>query len=300
MDLRGRTVLVTGASDGLGLESAVALERAGARVLMTARDPAKGARAVARVQQEVPGATAQVVALDLADLASVRDAAEDVHRRVDGLDVVIANAGVMMPPERRTTADGFELQIGTNHLGHFALVGLLLPLLRQQPGSRVVSVSSLAARGGYMDLQDLQWERRPYDRQQAYGASKLANLLFAFELERRLRAAGAATLSVAAHPGVSGTNLMSTMRVPSVLERLSKLVMASPRQAARPQLHAATAPGVVGGEFWGPKGLGEVRGRGVAHATVPSNALDQQVARDLWTASEELTGVTVDLPSPTS
>jgi NAD(P)-dependent dehydrogenase (short-subunit alcohol dehydrogenase family) len=296
MELTGRTVLVTGASDGLGLASSVALARDGARVLMTARDGAKGARALARVQQEVPGAVVEVVPLDLADLASVREAAEDVHGRVDRLDVLLANAGVMMPPQRRTTVDGFELQLGTNHLGHFALTGLLLPLLLTTPGSRVVSVSSIAARGGRLDLDDLQWERRPYDRQAAYGASKLANLLFAFELERRLRALGAPTVSLAAHPGVSGTNLMSTMAVPGVVMRAAKLVMASPEQAALPQLHAAGADRVVGGEYWGPKGLGEARGRRVAPASVPPAALDVESAGGLWTASEQLTGVSPVLP----
>jgi NAD(P)-dependent dehydrogenase (short-subunit alcohol dehydrogenase family) len=288
-DMRGRTVLVTGASDGLGLASAEALAAAGARVLMTSRDDAKGERASARVREAVPAAQVEVVPLDLADLASVEKAAVDVAGRVVGIDVLLLNAGVMMPPQRRETVDGFELQIGTNHLGHFALAARLLPLLLPVPGSRVVTVSSLAARGGAIDLDDLQWQSRPYDRQAAYGGSKLANLLFAFELERRLRAAGAGTISLAAHPGVSGTNLMSTMALPSVAERISKLLLASPTQAARPQLHAATAPGVTGAEYYGPKGVGEVRGRTVTHATIPPLALDQATAAALWTRSEDLT-----------
>lgn len=294
-DMRGRTVLVTGASDGLGLASAEALAAAGARVLMTSRDDAKGQRASAQVLDAVPAAQVEVVPLDLADLASVEKAAVDVAGRVSGIDVLLLNAGVMMPPQRRETADGFELQLGTNHLGHFALAARLLPLLLPVPGSRVVTVSSLAARGGAIDLDDLQWQSRPYDRQAAYGASKLANLLFAFELERRLRAAGTGTISVAAHPGVSGTNLMSTMALPSAAERIAKLLLASPAQAARPQLHAATSPGVTGAEYFGPKGVGEVRGRTVTHATVPPAALDLGVASALWQRSEQLTGLTYPL-----
>ncbi len=298
MDLRGRTVLVTGASDGLGLASSVALAEEGARVLMTARSREKGETALAKVREAVPSARAELVDLDLADLGSVRRCAETVQDRVDRLDVLLNNAGVMMPPQRRETIDGFELQLGTNHLGHHALTALLLPLLRDVPGSRVVTVSSLAARGGRIDLDDLQWQRRPYDQQASYGASKLANLLFAFELERRLRAAAAATTSLAAHPGVSGTNLMSTMSLPGPVTRLAKAFMASPEQAARPQVHAATADGVVGGEYWGPKGPGEVRGRRVAPATVPPAALDRATARRLWQVSDELTGVDAGLPAP--
>ncbi|WP_380167726.1 oxidoreductase [Jannaschia sp. R86511] len=294
-DMRGRTVLVTGASDGLGLASATALARAGARVLMTSRDAEKGERALATVREAVPAAQAEVVPLDLADLGRVAAAADDVRSRADSLDVLLLNAGVMMPPERRETADGFELQLGTNHLGHFALAARLLPLLLPVAGSRVVTVSSLAARAGAVDLADLQWQSRPYDRQPAYGASKLANLLFAFELERRLRAAGTGTASLAAHPGVSGTNLMSTMQLPRVAERVSKLLLAGPDQSARPQLYAATATAASGGEYYGPKGPGEVRGRTVALATVPPAARDRATAEALWTRSEELTGTRFDL-----
>lgn len=289
-DMGGRTVLVTGASDGLGLASATALAGAGAHVLMTSRDEAKGERALATVHEAVPTAQAEVVPLDLADLSSVARAAEDVTARVDRLDVLLLNAGVMMPPERRETVDGFELQMGTNHLGHFALAGQLMPLLLPVPGSRVVTVSSLAARAGAVDLQDLQWESRPYERQPVYGASKLANLLFAFELERRLRGAGATTISLAAHPGVSGTNLMSTMAMPRIAERVAKRLLAGPDQAALAELYAATAPAASGGEYYGPKGVGEVRGKAVAQATVPPAARDRETAEALWTASEELTG----------
>ncbi len=294
-DMRGRTVLVTGASDGLGLASSKALAAAGARVLMTSRDAEKGERARTAVLEAAPRSAVEVVPLDLADLGSVERAAADVRGRVEALDVLLLNAGVMMPPERRETADGFELQIGTNHLGHFALAARLLPLLRTVPGSRVVTVSSLAARAGAVDLDDLQWQSRPYDRQAAYGASKLSNLLFAFELERRLRAAGAETVSLAAHPGVSGTNLMSTMAMPRIAERISKLLLSGPDQAALPQLYAATGAAASGGEYYGPKGPGEVRGRSVAAATVPPAARDRDQAAALWTRSEELTDAHFEL-----
>jgi NAD(P)-dependent dehydrogenase (short-subunit alcohol dehydrogenase family) len=292
-ELRGRTVMVTGASDGLGLASAKALAAAGARVLMTSRDTGKGAWASDQVRAAAPGAQVEVVPLDLADLASIDRAAEDVRGRVAGLDVLVLNAGVMMPPERRETVDGFELQLGTNHLGHFALTARLLPLLLPVPGSRVVTVSSLAARAGAVDLDDLQWESRTYERQPSYAASKLANLLFAFELERRLRSAGTGTASLAAHPGVSGTNLMSTMALPRIVERASKLLLAGPDQAARPQLYAATAAAASGGDYYGPKGPGEVRGRSVTRATIPPLALDATCAHALWERSSELTGAIV-------
>jgi NAD(P)-dependent dehydrogenase (short-subunit alcohol dehydrogenase family) len=200
------------------------------------------------------------------------------------------NAGVMMPPSRRSTVDGFELQLGTNHLGHFALTLQLLPLLLATPGSRVVTVSSLAARGGSIDLDDLQAERS-YTPSSRYAASKLANLLFTLELQRRLVGAQAGTVAVAAHPGLSATNLASTMELGRVVERLTALASQSAEAGARPQLHAATADGVRGGDYYGPRGVGEVRGRRVGHARFPPAALDTSTAAALWTRSEALTGV---------
>ncbi len=290
MDMRGRTVVITGASNGLGLASAVALARAGAELVLAVRDEGRGAAALAQVRDAAPGATARTVALDLADLASVRRCAEELTGSLGSLDVLMNNAGVMMPPQRRETVDGFELQMGTNHLGHLALTLPLLPLLMGTPGSRVVTVSSLAARGGSIDLDDLQAERS-YSPSPRYGASKLANLLFTLELQRRLVAAGSSTLSVAAHPGVSATGLVATMQMGRVFERLSSLLSQSAEVGARPQLHAATADGVQGGDYYGPKGIAEVRGRRVTHATFPPKALDAGVAATLWDRSLELTGV---------
>ncbi len=259
-------MLVTGATSGLGLASAQALARAGARVLLGARDPGRGRAALDRV----PGG--ELVELDLADLHPVRRAAADVRERTgDALHVLMANAGIMgVPPT--VTVDGFESQIATNHLGHAALTWLLMPALRggaRAGGARVVTVSSLAHRGPGLDVDDLHFARRPYTGAQAYSASKLANLLFAAELDRRLRAAGSDVLSVAAHPGMSDTQLLlsSVRRRPGAalvlpLARLLNTVLTQPAErGALPQLHAATAPGVRGGDHLGPDGFGEVRGR---------------------------------------
>ena len=294
MDMRGRTVVVTGASNGLGLASSVALARAGADVVLAVRDEARGAAAVATVQEAAPDAQLRTVRLDLADLASVERCADELQGSLSSVDVLLNNAGVMMPPSRQVTSDGFELQMGTNHLGHYALTGRLLPLLLATAGSRVVTVASLAARGGRVDLDDLMAERS-YSPSPRYGASKLANLLFTLELQRRLVSARAATIAVAAHPGVSATNLMSSMKVPGVVTRVARLLMQSPEVGARPQLHAATADGVHGGDYFGPKGLAETRGRKVAHATFPPAALVTADAAALWTRSQELTGVTYPL-----
>lgn len=294
MDMRGRTVVITGASNGLGLASAVALARAGAELVLAVRDRTRGAAALEKVLEQAPGATGRTVELDLADLASVQRCADELLAGATSLDVLMNNAGVMMPPSRRTTLDGFELQMGTNHLGHFALTLRLLPLLLATPGSRVVTVSSLAARGGAIDLDDLQAERS-YTPSSRYGASKLANLLFTLELQRRLVGAQAGTIAVAAHPGISATNLVSTMEMGRFAERAASLLSQSAEAGARPQVHAAAAEGVRGGDYYGPKGLGEVRGRRVAQATLPPKALDTATAAALWTRSEALTGVTSPL-----
>jgi NAD(P)-dependent dehydrogenase (short-subunit alcohol dehydrogenase family) len=294
-DQTGRTVLVTGATSGLGLASAVALGAAGARVLIGARDAERGERARA----QVPGG--EVVELDLADLASVRRAAEDVRARTgDALHVLLNNAGIMgVPPT--VTVDGFESQIATNHLGHAALTWLLMPALRKAGAARVVTVSSLAHRGGGLDVDDLHFTRRPYTGAQAYSASKLANLLFAAELDRRLRAAGDDVVSVAAHPGVSGTELLlnSVRRRPggALLLPLARAVNAvitqSAERGALPQLHAATAPQVRGGDYVGPDGIGELRGR-PAPARRSSAAQDPELARRLWEVTAAETGVEPD------
>ena len=291
----GRTVLITGASSGLGHASAVALAARGARVLMGVRDPARGAAALARLRAQVPGAAAETVPLDLASLASVARAADDVGERVDALDVLMANAGVMAVP-RRLTEDGVESQFATNHLGHFALTGRLLPLLLRAGGTgrdaRVVVTSSSAHRMGRLDLADLAAERA-YGRWRAYGASKLANLLFVRELDARLRARDLPLLAVAAHPGYAATNLQKGQGSP-LLEgamRLGNLLFAqSERAGAWPQLYAATMPDVQGGEYLGPDGRGEARGH-PTRVGRSEQAQDDVAARRLWERSEQLTGV---------
>jgi NAD(P)-dependent dehydrogenase (short-subunit alcohol dehydrogenase family) len=281
--LDGRTAIVTGANSGIGLAAARELARAGARVVLAVRDTARGDQAAASID----GAT-EVRRLDLADLASVRDFASGFDGDVD---LLINNAGVMAVPQSRT-ADGFEMQIGTNHLGHFALTNLLLPQVRD----RVVTVSSTAHGIGSIDLDDLNWERRRYDRWRAYGQSKLANLLFTLELQRRLAEADSGVIAVAAHPGWSNTNLQSHTgsRIQNAVMAVgNRLLAQSDEQGALPTLYAATAD-IAGGAYAGPDGLREMRG----HPTLVGRskaANDAETARGLWDLSEELTGVAFPL-----
>jgi len=283
--LDGRTAIVTGANSGIGLVAARELARAGARVVMAVRDTSKGERAAASVP--APGAD-EVQRLDLADLSSVRSFASEW----DGdIDLLINNAGVMAVPESRT-ADGFEMQIGTNHLGPFALTNLLLPQVR----GRVVTIASGAHRMGRIDLDDLNWENRRYDRWRAYGQSKLANLLFTLELQRRLSEAGSDVIALAAHPGWSATNLQSHTgsRIQNGLMAVANKVWAqSDEQGAWPTLYAATQD-VAGGAYVGPDGFQEMRGH---PKLVPRSgaASDEETARKLWELSERLTGVTFGL-----
>ena len=294
----GRTVLVTGANSGLGLQTAMVLAGRGATVLLACRDPHRGQAALARVRSAAR-ADATLVQLDLADLGSVRKAADEVRAITgDRLDVLVNNAGVMATPPRRTV-DGFELQMGTNHLGHAALTWLLAPAL--VPGARVVTVSSLAHRGGGLDVEDLNFERRRrYNPVTAYSASKLANLLFTFELDRRARAAGRELIAVAAHPGLTDTELVpntTRMHVPGPFAELArwgnKLISQGVATGALPQLYAATAADVRSGEYLGPTSLGETRG---APGRVPASpaACQQHTARLLWDRTAQLTGVTPD------
>ena len=297
-DLRERVVLVTGGNSGLGLETVRALAAAGAHVVLTARSRDKAEGASREVAGSVPDASLEPLLLDLADLSSVRAAADAFAERHDRLDVLVANAGVMMTPHR-TTADGFELQLGTNHLGHFSLIGQVLPLLLATPSSRVVTVSSSVHHGGQVVLDDLMFDRRRYTPEAAYAQSKLANLSFALEFQRRLDMVGADTVSVAAHPGYSSTSLQVTgpgqqqgLRgaVVNLAMRVGELVAQSAVAGARPQIAAAAAPGVTGGTYLGPSGIGEVRGRGVARARINRKARDTATAVGLWEASQELTG----------
>jgi NAD(P)-dependent dehydrogenase (short-subunit alcohol dehydrogenase family) len=292
----GRVAVVTGANTGLGFETARELAARGATVVLAVRNLDKGKAAAERIAAVVPGGVSgsalEVRHLDLASLDSVRSAAAELRAAHPRIDLLVNNAGLMYPP-REVTKDGFELQFGTNHLGHFALTGLLLNTLLPVPGSRVVTVSSMGHRiRADIHFDDLQGERS-YSRAGAYGQSKLANLMFTYELQRRLAAAGAPTIAVAAHPGGSNTDL--TRNLPSPLRVLSPLVMPliaqSAAMGALPSLRAATDPGVHGGEYYGPDGLFGTRGY---PKLVPSSRAshDTGIQRRLWTVSEELTGVT--------
>lgn len=299
--LSGRTALVTGATSGLGLESVVALAARGARVLVAGRDPARTDAAVRQTRSAAAlGGSAEPIALDLASLASVETAAADVADRLDRLDVLLNNAGVMAPPFGRTE-DGFETQIGTNHLGHFALTARLLPLLLAADAPRVVTVSSGAHRIGGLDPDDLSWDRRRYQAWQAYGASKLANLLFTSELQRRSDEAGATLLAAAAHPGWSATNLQlagpSFARNPigrAGTRLANALVAQSAAAGALPQLYAASMPDVRGDDYFGPDGFAESRG-GPTRVGRSDAARDRDLAARLWTRSQELTSLELSL-----
>lgn len=300
--LDGRRYFVTGANSGLGYETARALARRGAHVVLACRDLARGVGARERLLREGPGARVDTTHLDLANLGSIRRTAQTFVSVLDRLDGLICNAGVMGLPHQRT-ADGFEYQIGVNHLGHFALVGLMLPLLLKTPGARIVVVSSnLHKRGRLNLLDDPNWDRHRYDRWQAYNQSKLANLLFAFELDRRLRAAGASVVAVGAHPGYAATELQprAARQGGSRLERLlmavsNALVAQSAAAGAWPILRAATDPAVRGGEYFGPSRWRELRGPAV-RAEPSAAARDPEAAARLWRWSEAATGVRYELP----
>ena len=283
----GRLAVVTGANTGLGFETAQVLAARGASVVLAVRDAEKGKAAAARIAGTAPGANVTVQPLDLTSLDSIRAAAAELRARHPRIDLLINNAGVMFPP-MQTTRDGFELQLGTNHLGHFALTGLLLQQMLPVPGSRVVTVSSLAHRiRARINFGDLQSERS-YSRVAAYSQSKLANLMFTYELQRRLAGAGTA-IAVAAHPGLAATEL--TRHTPAAAAALYPLFSQTPAMGALPVLRAATDPGVLGGQYYGPGGLFGTRGYPkLAHSSRQSR--DAAIQRRLWTVSEELTGVT--------
>ena len=297
-DQAGRVAVVTGANSGIGYHTSLELARRGARVVLAARDPGRGEEAVRRLRAQLPAAAVELGSLDLADLASVRAFAAALP--YDGLDLLVNNAGVMAVPLRRT-ADGFESQFGVNHLGHFALTGLLLPRLLARPGARVVTVTSWAHRAGRIDFADLD-ARRGYHRWTAYSQSKLANALFALELQRRADAAGVHLLSVAAHPGYAATNLQSGTinRVEAgAMAVLNRLVAQPESQGALPTLRAATDPEARGGDVFGPSGPFEVRGLPKLVA-LANRARDRAVARRLWEASQRLTGVRYEALDPPS
>lgn len=287
-DQRNRVAVVTGANSGLGYHVVVALAMAGAEVVLACRNAGKAESAVASIRLLAPSASVTYMRLDLADLASVAGFVTSFRGEYDRLDLLVNNAGLMAVDESRT-ADGFETQLGVNHLGHFALTARLLPALLSTPGARVASMSSLGHRSGHLVIDDLMFDRRGYSRWQAYYQSKLANLLFTLELQRRLAEVGAGAIAVAAHPGVAHTNLGSQGH--GISNRLTRIGLPFTRSAASgalPLLRAATDPTVVGGQFYGPRW--GAFGHPVLE-TPSKQARDVASARTLWRASVELTGL---------
>lgn len=300
-DLTGRVALVTGASDGVGLEIAARLARAGAEILMPVRNAAKGETAKALIAQRTPGAGIRILPLDLSSLASVRDLTEILTGEGRPIDLLVANAGVMNPPSRRLTPDGFELQFATNHLGHFALIVGLLPLLRAG-GAHVTSQVSIAADQGAVNWDDLDWSRG-YDPMKAYSSSKIAFGLFAMELQRRADASSWGIRSNLSHPGITPTNLLSAQpgmgrpddtTAVKVIRTLSQLglIVGTPASAALSAVYAATSPEAQGGRLYGPKGFRHLGGL-PAEQPVFSRLRNETDARRIWDLSEQLTGVRV-------
>jgi NAD(P)-dependent dehydrogenase (short-subunit alcohol dehydrogenase family) len=307
-DLSGRLAVVTGSNSGLGFGLARRLSAAGADVVMAIRNRAKGEAAIDEIRATVPNAKLTIKPLDLSSLAGVAALGEELNADGRPIDILVNNAGVMTPPQRDTTTDGFELQFGSNHLGHFALTAHLLPLLRAADQARVVSLSSLAARQGRIHFDDPQFEKS-YTPMQAYGQSKLAVLMFARELDRRSKEAGWGIVSNAAHPGLTKTNLQISgpsrgRAKPSTMERLYTLswrltpfLWQEIDEGILPALYAATSPQAEGGAFYGPHGIYEAAGGGVTAAKVPARARDDADCRQLWEISERLTGVNYQNPS---
>jgi len=285
-DQSGRVALVTGANSGLGYQIASALAAAGAEVVLACRNSTKAESAMSSIRALSPVAKVSLIPVDLADLSSVAELASVFRGTHDRLDLLINNAGLMGVDESRTV-DGFETQLGVNHLGHFALTAQLLPLISSTPGARIASMSSLAHWPGRLDLDDLMFDRRHYGRWEAYGQSKLANLLFILELQRRLRESGSGVIAVAAHPGVASTNLGSEYPMTNLLMRVTgPLNRGSAAAGALPMLRAATDPGVLGGQFYGPRWA--FFGHPVVE--IPSQrARDDVAAGALWDISAELT-----------
>jgi NAD(P)-dependent dehydrogenase (short-subunit alcohol dehydrogenase family) len=294
----GRRVLITGANSGIGFEAALELARKGAELILPARAQAKADDAVSRIRQHVPDAKLCPEILDLASLSSVRSFAKRIIERFPGqsLDLLINNAGVMALPKREETQDGFERQFATNYLGPFALTGLLLPSIKEKPGSRVVTVSSSASNQGKIEFDNLQSERVYKPMFQAYAQSKLADLIFAQELQRRLKSAGSPIISTAAHPGYAVTNLQAdhvSRGLKMVMGLMKPFLSQGATQGALPTLFAAVAPEAVPGGYYGPDGIGELKGFPTA-VRLAKGALDPVTAKRLWDESERLTGVRFD------
>ena len=288
---KGRIVIVTGSSSGIGYETARVLANKQASVIIAVRNLEKGNKALAKIIQQNKDADVRVMELDLANLASVKNFAENFQKNYSRLDLLINNAGVMIPPYSKTT-DGFELQFGTNHLGHFALTGQLLKLLISTKASRIVNVSSGAHNFGKLDFDDLNWEKRNYAQWTAYGDSKLANLYFTYELDRKLKEQGINTVVTASHPGWTATELQRTAG--DVMKYLNGIFAQDITMGALPTLRAAIEEGLKGAEYFGPNGFMEISGYPVK---VESNQLskDRAIAQKLWVVSEQLTGVKFEL-----
>jgi len=291
-DQTGRVAIVTGANSGIGYETAEALANRGATVVVASRSEPRGTGAVEALLISLPGARVEFTHLDLASLDSVRSFAEAFGSRFDRLDLLINNAGIMNPPTRQETADGFELQFGTNHLGHFALTLLLLNRLVDTEGSRIVNVASYVQNYGRLDLDDPQWTARPYRGMGAYAASKIANMLFTLELQRRLEQSDVSTCAVAAHPGWTGTNLQRTSRF---IMMVNPVLAMRPWKGALPVLYAAVSEEIEPGGYYGPDGFATLWGYPVPNEPARASR-DVEAARRLWDLSEDLTGVRWNLP----
>jgi NAD(P)-dependent dehydrogenase (short-subunit alcohol dehydrogenase family) len=287
-DQRGRVIFITGANSGIGYETTRALAKKGAKVIMACRDLNKANEAKANLQREISYADLIVLELDLADLDSIHKSVQTFEKSFDKLDVLINNAGVMATPYSKTK-QGFEMQIGTNFFGHFVLTGLLLPLLSKVPGSRIVTLSSLGARFGKLDFEDIMSEHKKYNKMNAYSQAKLANLVFALELARRLKNENSTTLSIAVHPGGSPTNLQRTSGF-IMKDIITPLLSQSPDKAALPSLRAACDPEMLNGTFWGPTGFLELKGY-PDQVKIPRLAKDTSIGRQLWALGEKLTGI---------
>jgi NAD(P)-dependent dehydrogenase (short-subunit alcohol dehydrogenase family) len=294
-DQHGQSAVVTG-TGGLGLETALALARAGCEVIIAGRNPEKGADAVSHVQRVAPRATVRFEKLDLADLSSIVSFAQRMKNDRESLDLLVNNAGIMVPPKRQETRDGFELQFGTNYLGHFALTAHLMPLLKRGTDARIVTVSSVAARAGKIDFDDINSEKH-YRPMEAYSQSKLACLMFALELQDQSQAAGWGVSSVAAHPGVSRTDLLHNAPGRNSLQGLARtflwFLFQPAAQGALPQLFAATSKAAKPGGYYGPDRLGETRGH-PRPARIPSQALDRTASKQLWEVSERMIGLQIE------
>ncbi len=286
--------LITGSTEGVGYEDALALSSAGWNVIMMGRNSHKGAESIAKIHQINPKAKVSFEQIDLANLSSIKSFALKMTKKGHAINLLINNAGIMTPPKRLETADGFELQFGTNHIGHFALTGQLLPLLRKAKDARVVTVSSVANRAGQINFDDLQ-SKSSYNPMKAYGQSKLANLMFAFELQRQSDMYSWGITSIAAHPGVSRTNLLITgagqWSFAGFMRTFFPFLFQAPAQGALPTLFAATSPDALGGSYYGPNKMGETRGY-PSLSKIPAQAIDEKVAAKLWEVSQKLANVT--------